>query len=269
MKNRQVIVVTSGKGGVGKTTVTANLGAAFANLGKKVCLIDGDLGLKNLDVVLGLENRILYTVMDVVSGRVGAQEALVRHKTNRNLFLLPASQIATKEMMTVEDMTNVVTRIKADFDYIIIDSPAGIESGFRNAVAAADTALLVTNPEYTAVSDADRVLGLLENTHLGLDNVFFILNKVKEGMNEKRGMLKTDEVMKTLSIPMIGMVPDSDEIFIGSNRGIPIAFEPSHDMNKIFTNITRRIMGHNIPIEQDFKLAKTSIWKLLIKLFRS
>ncbi|MEA1885159.1 MAG: septum site-determining protein MinD [Thermotogota bacterium] len=269
MNNRQVIVITSGKGGVGKTTITANLGAAFANLGKKVCLIDGDLGLKNLDVVLGLENRILYTVMDVVSGRVGASEALVRHKTNRNLYLLPASQIATKEMMTVEDMTNVVTRIKPDFDYIIIDSPAGIESGFRNAVAAADTAILVTNPEFTAVSDADRVLGLLENTHLGLDNVFFILNKVKESMNEKRGMLKKEEVMKTLSIPMIGLVPDSDEVFIGTNRGVPIAFEPSHDMNKIFTNITRRIMGHNILVEQDFKLARTSVWKLFLKLFRS
>ncbi|MFW6263842.1 MAG: septum site-determining protein MinD, partial [Thermotogota bacterium] len=192
MNNRQVIVITSGKGGVGKTTITANLGAAFANLGKKVCLIDGDLGLKNLDVVLGLENRILYTIMDVVSGRVGASEALVRHKTNRNLYMLPASQIATKEMMTVEDMTKVVTIIKPEFDYIIIDSPAGIESGFRNAVAAADTAVLVTNPEFTAVSDADRVLGLLENTHLGLDNVFFILNKVKESMNEKRGMLKTE-----------------------------------------------------------------------------
>src|SRR6056297_1372148 len=243
MNNRQVIVITSGKGGVGKTTITANLGAAFANLGKKVCLIDGDLGLKNLDVVLGLENRILYTIMDVVSGRVGASEALVRHKTNRNLYMLPASQIATKEMMTVEDMTNVVTRIKPDFDYIIIDSPAGIESGFRNAVAAADTAILVTNPEFTAVSHADRVLGLLENTHLGLDNVQFILNRYRENVSEKRGMLKIDEVINTLAVPMIGIVPDNEDVFIGTNRGIPVAFEPGNEMNKIFTNIVRRITG--------------------------
>jgi septum site-determining protein MinD len=269
MENKQVFVITSGKGGVGKTTITANLGAAFANLGKKVCLIDADLGLKNLDVILGLENRILYTIMDVVSGRVGAQEALVRHKTNRNLYLMPASQIATKEMMTVEDMVNVVTQIRKEFDYILIDSPAGIESGFRNAIAAADAAILVTNPEYTAVSDADRVLGLIENTHLGLDNVQFILNKVKDSVSDRRGMLKKEEVLKTLSIPMIGLIPDSDEIFIGSNRGVPIAFEPSHSMNKVFTNITRRIMGHNIPIEEDFKLAKTSMWKMFFKLFRS
>ncbi|HPE67790.1 MAG TPA: septum site-determining protein MinD [Thermotogota bacterium] len=265
----EVFVVTSGKGGVGKTTVTANLGAAFSNLGKRICVVDADIGLKNLDVVLGLENRIVYTIMDAVSGKVGAQDALVRHKTSRNLFLLPASQIATKEMITSEDMKKVIAQLKPHFDYLLIDSPAGIESGFRNAIVAADAALVVTNPEFTAVSDADRVTGLLEKTQLADDRIFLIINKFRPFMSQKRGMLKIDDVLKTIAIPLKGIVPDSEEVVVGSNRGVPIAFEGNNDLNKIFTNIARRLMGHKIPLEEDSRLAKPTFWKLFKAMFRS
>lgn len=264
-----VFVVTSGKGGVGKTTVTANLGAAFSNIGKKVCLLDADIGLKNLDVVLGLENRIVYTIMDVVSGRVGAVDALVRHKTSRNLFLMPASQIATKEMMTSDDMKNVVGQLRKEFDVILIDSPAGIESGFRNSVAAADSAIVVTNPEYTAVSDADRVMGLLEKTHIKLDDIRLILNKYRDNMSNKRGMLSIDDVVKTLAVQLSGIIPDSEDIVVGSNRGVPVAFEGNTDMNKLFTNIAKRLMGHKVSINEDYRMAKPSFWKLFRSMFRS
>ena len=182
--------------------------------------------------------------------------------------MMPASQIATKEMITVEDMIRVVTQLRSDFDYILIDSPAGIESGFRNAVAASDSAVVITNPEFTAVSDADRVLGLLENTHMGLDNVQFILNRYRENVSEKRGMLSIDEVINTLAVPLIGIVPDNEDIFIGTNRGVPIAFEPGHEMNTIFTNVVRRMIGQNIPIDSDLRLAKPTLWRLFVRLFK-
>jgi septum site-determining protein MinD len=264
----QVFVVTSGKGGVGKTTVTANLGAVLANLGKKTCLIDADIGLKNLDVVLGLENRILYTIIDVVSKKIGALEALVRHKTSRNLYLLPASQIATKEMMDTDDMKNVVAQLRPHFDIILIDSPAGIESGFRNAVVAADSAIVVTNPEYTAVSDADRVTGLLEKSEMSEENISLVINRFRTSVAEKRGMLSIGDVTKTLAIPLIGIIPDSEAVVVGSNRGLPIAFEGNNELNKIFTNIARRMLGHKIPLQEDYKLAKPTFWRLLKSLFK-
>lgn len=269
LKVGQVFVITSGKGGVGKTTVTANLGAVFSGLGKKTCLIDADIGLKNLDVVLGLENRILYTIIDVISEKVGSLEALVRHKTSRNLYLLPASQIATKEMMNPEDMEKVVAQLRPNFDIILIDSPAGIESGFRNAVVAADAAIVVTNPEYTAVSDADRVTGLLEKSKISEENIFLIVNRFRPNVAEKRGMLSIEDVTKTLAIPLIGIVPDSEAVVIGSNRGLPIAFEGNNELNKIFTNIARRMMGHKIPLQEDYKLSKPTFWRLFKTLFRS
>lgn len=265
----KVMVITSGKGGVGKTTITANLGGSFAKIGKKVCLIDADLGLKNLDVVLGLENRIIYTVLDVARGSVGTIDALVRHKTLRNLYLLPASQIATKEMMSSEEMVDIVSQIKNEFDIIIIDSPAGIESGFRNALAPSEMAIVVTNPEFTAVSDADRVLGLLEKSQLKDGDIFLIINKYKDSVAQKRGMLSIKTILDTLVIPLIGIIPDSEEIIIGSNKGVPVTFNSSSEVEKTFNNVCRRILGHKIPIEDDLKLAKPNFWKLFKKMLKS
>jgi len=220
----KVFVVTSGKGGVGKTTITANLGCTLAKFGEKVCVIDADIGLKNLDVVLGLENRVVYTLLDVVNGKVNAHEALVRHKQLRNLYLLAASQIATKEMISPEDMKAIVKELYPKFDYVLIDSPAGIERGFRNAVASADSVLIVTTPEVPAISDADRVIGLLEK-------------------------------------------PDSEDVIIATNKGLPVVLNGSVDVSKVFENIARRLKGEEVSIDEDlFRSSKTGIMALIKKL---
>jgi len=264
----QVLVITSGKGGVGKTTVTANLGVSFANLGRRVCLLDADIGLKNLDVLLGLENRIIYTIMDVISDRVSGIDALVRHKTNRNLFLLPASQVATKEMVHEEDMKKVIGQLRNEFDFVIVDSPAGIESGFRNAVVGADTAIVVTNPEYPSVSDADRVVGLLEKSGKSEDHILLIINRYRDLMSQKKGMLSIEDILKTLALQLVGIIPDSEEIIVASNRGIPATMEGSKEIHQIFGNIARRIMGHKIPIKEDYRLSRPTFWTLFRAMFR-
>jgi septum site-determining protein MinD len=247
-----VIVVTSGKGGVGKTTITANLGCALAKLGEKVCLIDADIGLKNLDIVLGLENRIVYTMIDVVNGKVSPQEALVKHKMLKNLYLLPASQIATKEMISPNDMKAIVKELIPHFDYIIIDSPAGIERGFRNAVAPAERVLVVTTPELPAVSDADRVIGLLENFGFSDEKINVIINRFKPHMVKKGEMLTTDDIKHTLSLEIIAVIPDSEDIIVASNTGIPVSLNGNSRISKNFENLARRIRGEGVPLENDF-----------------
>ncbi|ONN26836.1 septum site-determining protein MinD [Thermosipho affectus] len=251
----KVYVLTSGKGGVGKTTVTANLGCALAKDGNRVCLIDADVGLKNLDVVLGLENRIIYTILDVVNGNVSPKDALVRHKNLKNLFLLPASQIATKEMITPEDMIKIVEELNGDFDYILIDSPAGIERGFRNAIAPANFAIIVTTPELPAISDADRVIGLLENNGFDDKNIILILNKFKVNMARKGEMLSEMDVQKALAIELIGVIPESDDVIISTNRGMPVVLESEYGISKNFVNIVRRLKGEEIPLESDIPSA--------------
>lgn len=247
----KVIVVTSGKGGVGKTTITANLGCTLAKLGEKVCLIDADIGLKNLDVVLGLENRVVYTLLDVVNGKVNAQEALVRHKQMRNLYLLAASQVATKEMVSPEDMKNIVKSLYPVFDYILVDSPAGIERGFRNAVAAAETALIVTTPELPAISDADRVVGLLENFGFNDRSMKVILNRFKIKMVKAGEMLTQQDVESTLALEIIGVVPDSEEVIIATNKGLPVVLNGDMSVSKVFENIAKRLKGESIPVDED------------------
>ncbi|AIY86504.1 MULTISPECIES: septum site-determining protein MinD [Thermotoga] len=247
-----VIVVTSGKGGVGKTTITANLGCALAKLGEKVCLIDADIGLKNLDIVLGLENRIVYTMIDVVNGKVSPQEALVKHKMLKNLYLLPASQIATKEMISPNDMKAIVKELIPHFDYIIIDSPAGIERGFRNAVAPAERVLVVTTPELPAISDADRVIGLLENFGFSDEKINVIINRFKPHMVKKGEMLTTDDIKHTLSLEIIAVIPDSEDIIVASNTGIPVSLNGNSRISKNFENLARRIRGEGVPLENDF-----------------
>ena len=249
----EVIVVTSGKGGVGKTTITANLGCCLAKLGEKVCLIDADIGLKNLDIVLGLENRIVYTLIDVVNGKVSPQEALVRHKVMKNLFLLPASQIATKEMVSPEDMKAIVKELSPNFDYIIIDSPAGIERGFRNAVTPANKALVVTTPELPSISDADRVVGLLENFGFSDERIKVIINRFKPHMVKKGEMLTAEDIRHTLSLEIIAVIPDSEEVIVASNTGVPVSLNGSSKIAKNFENLARRVRGENVPLENDFE----------------
>ncbi len=263
----EVIVVTSGKGGVGKTTLTANLGCALAKLGEKVCLVDADIGLKNLDVVLGLENRIVYTLIDVVNGNVSAQEALVRHKILKNVYLLAASQVATKEMVSPDDMKRVIKELYPHFDYIIIDSPAGIERGFRNAVTPAEKVLIITTPELTAISDADRVIGLLENFGFSDENIKIVLNKFKASMVRRGDMLTTEDVESTLALEIISVIPDSEEVIIATNRGIPITLDGTTQIARSFENLARRLRGERIPIEEDLLIESKGIVSFIKKFF--
>ena len=264
----RVLVITSGKGGVGKTTVTANLGCTLAKMGEKVVLIDADIGLKNLDVVLGLENRIVYTLLDVVQGRVKPQEALVRHKVLRNMYLLAASQIATKEMVSPEDMKAIVKDLDRDFDYILIDSPAGIERGFRNAVSPAQMAIVVTTPELPAISDADRVIGLLENFGFDDESIKLVVNRVKPKMVRSGDMLTEEDIRSALALEIIGIIPDSEDVIVATNKGIPVVLDGA-PISSTFENIARRLQGENIPLEEDLRIQSAGgFLEFLKRLFR-
>ncbi len=247
----KVYVLTSGKGGVGKTTLTANLGTAMALGGERVALIDADIGLKNLDVVMGLENRIVYTLIDVANGKVSVFDALVRHKQIKNLSLLPASQIATKEMISPDDMKRIIEEMKERFDYIFVDCPAGIERGFRNAVAGADEALVVTTPELPAITDADRVIGLLENMGFQDEKIRLIVNRFKPHMVRHGDMLNIEDIKSALSIEVLGIVPDSEEIIISTNKGVPLVLSDGNSenvMHRVLDGIVRRLKGEDVPI---------------------
>ncbi len=249
----RVIVITSGKGGVGKTTITANLGCSLAKMGEKVALIDADIGLKNLDVVLGLENRVVYTLLDVIQGRAKPQEALVRHKTLRNMYLLAASQIATKEMVSPEDMKALIKELERDFDYILIDSPAGIERGFRNAVSPAQMAIVVTTPELPAISDADRVIGLLENFGFEDENIKLVINRFKPKMVRSGDMLTEEDIRSALALDILGIIPDSEDVIVATNKGIPVVLDGA-PLASTFENIARRLQGEPVPLEEDLKV---------------
>lgn len=253
MDNAKVFVVTSGKGGVGKTTISANLGAVLAVKGYNVCLIDADIGLKNLDLVLGLENRIVYTILDVVNGNKGVMEVLVKHKFLKNLNLLASSQIANKDMLSPEDMENIISILSKHFHYIIIDSPAGIERGFKNAIAAAQHAIIITTPDLTAISDADRVIGLLENNGYTDKNMSLIVNRLKPKMVKKKEMVSAEDIKEALAIEILGIIPDSEEIILSTNEGKPLALGDKKNISKIFDNISERISGNMIKLEEDLK----------------
>lgn len=242
----RAIVITSGKGGVGKTTVSANLGSVLAQSGSKVCLIDADIGLRNLDVVLGLENRIVYHVVDVIAGRCRLKQALIRDKRNENLYLLPASQSDDKNAVEPEQMRQLCQDLKKEFDYILIDCPAGIEQGFRNAVAGASQAIVVTTPEVSAIRDADRVIGLLNVQQI--DNTQLIINRLNPDLVRRGDMLDQRDVIDILAIELLGIVPEDQGIVISTNKGNPAAFTEEYEASKAFWRIGRRVRGEIVPI---------------------
>ena len=253
----RIIVTTSGKGGVGKTTVTANLGMALARLGRSVALVDADFGLRNLDLLLGLENRVVYTAVEVANGECRLEQALVKDKREPKLVLLPAAQNRNKEAMSPEQMKQLVDDLTKTYDYIIIDSPAGIEMGFKNAIAPAREALIVTTPEIAAVRDADRVVGLLEAE--GVKQIQLIVNRLRPVMVQANDMMSVQDVQELLAIGLIGVVPEDERVIVSTNRGEPLVLAEDPSMaGKAFDNIARRLEGENVefldlqPINEGF-----------------
>ena len=261
--NCKIIVVTSGKGGVGKTTTSANIGAGLAMRGNKVALIDTDTGLRNLDLLLGLENRIMYDLVDVTSGRVAYKKALVRHKKYETLYLLPTSQIKDKMAVTPQQVVELCKEMSSDFDYIIIDCPAGIEQGFKTAVAAADIALIVTMPEISAVRDADKIIGELNRA--GKENLLLVVNRIRPAMVEKGDMLGIEDINDILAIKCIGQVPDDEMVVTSTNRGEPVIANDKSLAGKAYINITRRLCGEEVPFLD--LTVKESFFTRLKKLF--
>jgi septum site-determining protein MinD len=242
----EVFVITSGKGGVGKTTTTANLGAGLAIAGKKVVLVDADIGLRNLDVVMGLENRIVYDLVDVIEGNCRLKQALIRDKRYPNLCLLPAAQTKDKNAVNPEQMQKLCVQLREEFDYIILDCPAGIEQGFRNAIAGADKAIIVTTPEVSAVRDADRIIGLLEASEIR--SPMLVLNRIKANMVKRGEMMALDDVTEILAIDVLGVVPDDEAIVISTNKGEPCVADEKSRAGQAYRNITKRVLGETVPL---------------------
>ncbi|GAE34963.1 septum site-determining protein MinD [Halalkalibacter akibai] len=242
----EAIVITSGKGGVGKTTTSANIGTALALSGKKICLVDTDIGLRNLDVVMGLENRIIYDLVDVTEGRCKLKQALIKDKRFDCLYLLPAAQTKDKSAVQPEQMKVVIEELKQEYDYVIIDCPAGIEQGFKNAVAGADRAIVVTTPEVSAVRDADRIIGLLEQEDVEPPRL--IVNRIRGHMMKNGEMLDVDEIASILAIDLLGIVVDDEEVIKHSNKGEPIALHTTSKASIAYRNIARRILGETVPL---------------------
>lgn len=240
------IVVTSGKGGVGKTTTSANIGTGLAMTGSSVVIVDADIGLRNLDVVLGLENRIVYDIVDVVEENCRLKQALIRDKRYETLYILPAAQTKDKTAIQPEQMLKLVTDLKNEFDYVIMDSPAGIEQGFKNSIEGADMAIIVTTPEISAVRDADRVIGLLESK--GIHNPRLVINRIRQEMVKRGDMMDMDDIIDILAIDILGIVPDDESIVISTNKGEPIVTDSEALAGKAFNNITRRILGEEVPL---------------------
>ncbi len=251
----KVITVTSGKGGVGKTTTVANIAVALALGGKKVVCIDGDIGLRNLDVVMGLENRIVYDIVDIVEGRCRTRQAMIRDKRLPELFLIPAAQTRDKNAVSPSDMVRLCDELRPEMDWILIDSPAGIERGFRNSIAAADKILIVTNPEMSAVRDADRVIGLLEAEEKNSPSL--IINRLNPNLVKRGDMLSVDDVYDLLRIEVIGIVPEDENVIVASNKGAPLSMEAKARAGQAFRNIARRLNGEEVPF---LDLDSHSLW---------
>jgi septum site-determining protein MinD len=241
----RIIVITSGKGGVGKTTCTANLGTALAKIGRSVALMDADFGLRNLDLLLGLENRVVYTALEVLAGQCRLEQALVRDKRQRDLVLLPAAQNRNKDSVTPEQMKQLAYALTKKYDYVLIDCPAGIEMGFQNAIAAADEAIIVTTPEISAVRDADRVIGLLEANRV--KNVRLIINRIRPAMVQANNMMSVSDVQEILSVPLLGIIPDDEKVIVSTNRGEPLVLSEEASLSKLaLNNIVQRLEGNDV-----------------------
>lgn len=262
----RIIVVTSGKGGVGKTTITANLGYSLARNGRKVALVDADFGLRNLDLLMGLESRVVYTAIEAMAGECRLEQALVKDKRQHHLVLLPAAQHRNKEAIDPTQMKEVVGQIALDYEYILIDSPAGIEMGFRNAITPAKEALIVSTPEVASVRDADRVIGLLEAN--GIETIRLIVNRIKPDMVQMNEMMGVDDVLDVLSIPLVGIVPDDQRMIVASNRGEPVVSGLPDSLPAIaFDNIARRLEGEKVPF-LDLMAAQDNLINRIRRLFR-
>ena len=257
----EVIVITSGKGGVGKTTTTANLGSGLAALGKKVVMIDTDIGLRNLDVVMGLENRIVYHLVDVVEGVCRIKQALIRDKRYPGLYLLPSAQTRDKTAVNEPQMLKLIEQLKSQFDYILLDCPAGIEQGFKNAVVGADRAIIVTTPEVSAIRDADRIIGLLESHEM--KQIDLLLNRVRLDLVKRGEMMSPEDVVDILGIPLLGVIPDDEQVVISTNQGEPLVDTLSL-AGRAYRNISLRIIGEKIPIEL---LHGVSFWTKVTGIF--
>ncbi|RJQ30547.1 MAG: septum site-determining protein MinD [Peptococcaceae bacterium] len=242
----EVIVVTSGKGGVGKTTTTANIGAGLASMGKRVVMIDADIGLRNLDVVLGLENRIVYDLVDVTGGHCRTRQALIKDKRLEGLYLLPAAQTKDKTAVNPEQMRDLCNELQQEFDFIVIDCPAGIEQGFRNAIAGAEKAVVVTTPEVSAVRDADRIIGLLEASELREPKL--IINRIRPKMVKHGDMMDIDDIIDILAIDLLGVIPEDEMVVVSTNRGELVILDQRSHSGQAYRNIVRRIVGEDIPM---------------------
>lgn len=243
----RAIVITSGKGGVGKTTTTANIGLGLAQHDQRVALVDADIGLRNLDIIMGLENRIVYHLVDVVRGRCQVRQALVKDKRFPQLAMLPASQVDQKEAITPDEMKALIGQLKEDFDFVLIDCPAGIEQGFRNAVAGADEAIVITTPDVSPVRDADRVIGLLQSS---LGDPQLIINRMSTDMVKRGDMLNQQDVLDILAVRLLGIVPEDEEVVVAGNRGSPVVLNEQSRSGKAYDRIVRRILGEDVPIPE-------------------
>lgn len=245
-KQHQVLVVVSGKGGVGKTTTVANVSCALAKMGHRVAVLDLDIGLKKLDLIMGLENRVIYDIVQVIEGECTLKQALVKDKRFPGLYMLPAAQTRNKDDITPEQVKEVCSDLKEDFEYILVDCPAGIEQGFRNAIAAADRAIVVTNPEISAVRDADRIIGMLESS--GFRDIKLIVNRVHWDMVRRGDMLSIEDVVEHLYVELVGVVPEDQKVVVSTNKGEPIVLNGKSPAGAAFTNIAQRIIGEEVPI---------------------
>ena len=240
------ICIFNQKGGVGKTTTAANLGTALSLENKKTVIVDADIGLRNLDVVMGLENRIVYDIVDVVEGTCRLKQALIKDKRFENLYLLPAAQTRDKNAVTVEQMNDLCNKLRESFDYIIIDCPAGIEQGFKNAIAGADRAIVVTNPEVSAVRDADRIIGLLEANEI--NDIRLVINRIRHDMVRRGDMMNKEDIIEILAIKLLGLVPDDESIIVSTNKGEPAILDNKSLAGQAYKNIARRILGDDVPM---------------------
>jgi septum site-determining protein MinD len=244
----RVLTITSGKGGVGKTTTTANLGTGLAMRGKKVAIVDSDIGLRNLDAVLGLENRIVYDLVDVVEGQCRLRQALIKDKRLPELYLLPAAQTRDKNAVNSIQMEQLCQQLRREFDFVLIDSPAGIEQGFRNAIVGADEIIIVANPEMASVRDADRIIGLVEAA--GKPEPRLVLNRLRPEMIRRGDMMDVADVLEVLGVELLGIVPEDEMIIVAINKGEPIVYDKRSRAGRAFLSAAQRIMGEEVPLDE-------------------